>query len=133
MNLEIFIKLIMFRNNATLSIAGDIDEDDAKDLIEEYFSGIPRGTKKMNIPTEVEPPQKAEVRDTIYDNIQFPAVIEAYHIPAQGTKDYYAINMLTHFYLKDKVHGFTKILLINNKKRLLKEPFHLHWKIPGCL
>ena len=90
-----FYKTYYVPNNATLSIAGDIDEGDAKDLIEEYFAGIPHGTKKMNIPTEVEPPQEAEVRDTVYDNIQLPVVIEAYHIPAQGTKEYYAINMLT--------------------------------------
>jgi predicted Zn-dependent peptidase len=36
-----------------------------------------------------------EVRDTVYDNIQLPAVIQSYRIPAQGSKDYYAINMLT--------------------------------------
>ncbi len=36
-----------------------------------------------------------EIRDTVYDNIQLPAVIQSYRIPAQGTEDYYAINMLT--------------------------------------
>jgi predicted Zn-dependent peptidase len=37
---------------------------------------------------------KAEIRDTIYDNIQLPAVIQAYKIPAQGTPDFYALEML---------------------------------------
>ncbi len=81
--------------NATLSIAGDIDIDQAKEWIETYFSGIPKGTKEMNIPTVVEPAMTVEVRDTVYDNIQLPAVIQSYRIPAQGTEDYYAINMLT--------------------------------------
>ena len=39
--------------------------------------------------------QKEEVRDTIYDNIQLPAVIQAYHMPAQGTEDSYALEMLS--------------------------------------
>jgi len=81
--------------NATLSIAGDIDIDEAKDWIELYFAGIPEGTKEIYRPTMKEPPMTEEVRDTVYDNIQLPAVIQSYRIPAQGTDDYYAINMLT--------------------------------------
>ena len=90
-----FYKTYYVPQNATLSIAGDIDIDQAKEWIDEYFSGIPKGTLKMNIPDVVEPPMTEEVRDTVYDNIQLPAVIESYRIPAQGTDDYYAINMLT--------------------------------------
>ncbi|MFH0735355.1 MAG: pitrilysin family protein [bacterium] len=82
-------------NNATLSIAGDITKDETKALIDKYFKEIPKGTKEIKRPTVIEPPMMAEIRDTIYDNIQLPAVIEAYRIPAQGTTDYYALNMLT--------------------------------------
>ena len=82
-------------NNATLSIAGDITKDETKALVDKYFKEIPKGTKEIKRPTVVEPPMMAEIRDTIYDNIQLPAVIEAYRIPAQGTADYYALNMLT--------------------------------------
>ncbi len=82
-------------NNATLSIAGDIDIEATKKLVEKYFGDIPRGTKPLYRPSVVEPPQNAEVRDTVYDNIQLPAVIIAYHMPAQGTPDSYALSMLT--------------------------------------
>lgn len=82
-------------NNATLSIAGDIDIEATKKLVEKYFGDIPRGTKPLYRPSVVEPPQTAEVRDTVYDNIQLPAVIIAYHMPAQGTPDSYALSMLT--------------------------------------
>lgn len=81
--------------NATLSIAGDIDIEQTKEWIDLYFSDIPKGTKEINRPTVVEPPMTEEIRDTVYDNIQLPAVIQSYRIPAQGTEDYYAINMLT--------------------------------------
>lgn len=81
--------------NATLSIAGDIDIDQAKEWIEEYFSEIPKGTQEIVRPNIAEPAMTEEVRDTVYDNIQLPAVIQSYRIPAQGTDDYYAINMLT--------------------------------------
>jgi predicted Zn-dependent peptidase len=82
-------------NNATLCIAGDLDIENTKKLIEKYFSDIPRGTKEMYRPNVIEPQKTAEVRDTVYDNIQLPALFLAYHIPAQGTPDSYAISMLT--------------------------------------
>ncbi len=126
-----FYKTYYVPNNATLSIAGDIDEDDAKDLIEEYFAGIPRGTKKMHIPTEVEPPQKAEVRDTVFDNIQLPAVIEAYHIPAQGTKDYYAINMLTTLLSEGQSSWLYKDLVDKEQKAVTEGAFPIALEDPG--
>lgn len=90
-----FYRTYYVPNNAVLSIAGDIDIEETKKLIEKYYKDIPKGKKKIVRPKEEEPVKTAEVRDTVYDNIQLPAVIQAYHIPAQGTPDYYAINMLT--------------------------------------
>ncbi len=81
--------------NATISIAGDIEIDEAKELVELYFGDIPRGGKEIPRPTVVEPEQTEEVRDTIYDNIQLPAVIQAYHMPEQGSEDSYALEMLS--------------------------------------
>lgn len=81
-------------NNAVLVISGDIDIAKAKPLISKYFGDIPAGTQKIRRPEPTEPKQMAEVRDTVYDNIQLPAVIQAYHIPGRGTGDYYAVEML---------------------------------------
>jgi predicted Zn-dependent peptidase len=90
-----FYKTFYVPNNACLVLAGDIDVDKTKELVAKYYGDIPRGTGEIYRPNVTEPPQKAEVRDTVYDNIQLPATIEAYHMPAQGTKDYYALSMLT--------------------------------------
>ncbi|UII28569.1 insulinase family protein [Fulvivirga maritima] len=90
-----FYKTFYVPENATLSIAGDLDIDQTKEWIEQYFAGIPAGEKEISRPTIVEPEQKQEVRDIVYDKIQLPAVIQAYHMPAQGTDDYYALNMLS--------------------------------------
>lgn len=81
-------------NNATLSIAGDIDIAQTKEMIEKYFSEIPKGDEPYR-PNIQEPEMTTEVRDTIYDNIQLPAVFQAYRMSGQGTEDYYALNMLT--------------------------------------
>ncbi|MBW7467051.1 putative Zn-dependent peptidase [Pontibacter aydingkolensis] len=90
-----FYKTFYVPNNATLSIAGDIDIEATKKMIEKYFAAIPKGNKEIPRPNITEPKQTEERRKTVYDNIQLPAVIQAYHIPAQGTNDYYALSLLT--------------------------------------
>ncbi|MEQ1747497.1 MAG: pitrilysin family protein [Saprospiraceae bacterium] len=82
-------------DNAILSIAGDIDIEQTKKLAEVYFKDIPRGQGEIFRPKIVEPDLKSEVRDTVYDNVQLPAVVMAYKVPAQGTPDYYAVQMLS--------------------------------------
>lgn len=81
-------------NNAVLSIAGDFDIPSTKSKIEQYFGPIPRGADIVR-PQIQEPPLGGEKRDVIYDNIQLPAVIQAYRAPAQGTDEYYAFNVLS--------------------------------------
>src|SRR5690606_24505687 len=84
-----FYETFYVPNNAVLSIAGDLNIDETKALVEKYFAEIPKGTKEIPRPSVVEPKQTKEIRDVVYDNIQLPAVIQGFHIPAQGTKDFY--------------------------------------------
>ncbi len=81
-------------DNAVLVISGDIHVEDTKRLVEKYFAEIPSGTKPIRRPLANEPKRTVEVRDTVYDNIQLPMVIQAYHIPGKGTPDFYAVEML---------------------------------------
>jgi predicted Zn-dependent peptidase len=122
-----FYKSFYLPNNACLVIAGDIDIDKTKEMINKYYGGIPKGTGEIFRPKEVEPPQKAEVRDTVLDNIQLPAVIEAYHMPAQGTKDYYALSMLTTLLSGGESSRLTKRLVDKEKIALAVQsiPFDL--------
>ncbi|MEZ0541535.1 M16 family metallopeptidase [Fibrella arboris] len=89
-----FYKDFYVPNNAILSIAGDIEPGQAKALVTKYFAEIPKGTKPIYRPAIKEPAQTKEVRDTIFDNITLPAVVQAYHIPGQGTPDSYAVEVL---------------------------------------
>ena len=89
-----FYKTFYVPNNAVLSIAGDINIAETKKMVEAYFAEIPKGTKPIPRPNVSEPPLGGEVKATIEDNIQLPAVIEAYRAPKQGSDEYYAFNML---------------------------------------
>jgi zinc protease len=82
-------------NNATLSIAGDIDKAQAKELIAKYFAEVKKGTNEIPRPTIIIPDMGGEAKETVFDNIQLSAVLFGYRMPKQGTDDYYALQMLT--------------------------------------
>lgn len=118
-------------NNAILSIAGDIDIAQAKKSIEKYFGGIPKGTKTINRPDAVEPPLGSEVRDTIYDNIQLPAVIQAYRTPAQNTDDFYAVSMLSTLLSGGESSRLYRALVDEQQKALAAANVPLPTEDPG--
>jgi len=81
-------------NNAVISIAGSIDIEKTKALVEKYYGSIPVG-KPFEKEKFEEYDIKEEIKDTIYDNIQLPAKFIYYRVPKLGTKDYYALNILS--------------------------------------
>lgn len=119
-------------NNAVLSIAGDIDIDEAKELVEKYFGGIPKSKTPVYRPDIVEPAMKGEVRDTVFDNIQLPAVIQTYRIPAQGTEDYYAVDMLSRLLSGGESSRLYKALVDEQQKALFVGNFPLSLEDPGA-
>lgn len=126
-----FYKMFYVPNNATLSIAGDINPEQTKQLISKYFNDIPKGSLPIARPDKVEPVKTAEVRDTVYDNIQLPAVVMAYHIPAQGTPDFYAVNMLTTLLSQGKSSRMQKSIVDKQQKALFAGAFPLPTEDPG--
>lgn len=127
-----FYKDFYVPNNAVLSIAGDINVDEAKKMIDKYFAGIPKSTKPVYRPEIQEPPLAKEVRDTVYDNIQLPAVIQTYRIPAQGTKDYYAVDMLSRILSSGESSRMYKALVDEQQKALFAGNFPLSLEDPGA-
>ncbi|MFM7007680.1 MAG: M16 family metallopeptidase [Flavobacteriales bacterium] len=140
-----FYKTFYVPSNATLSIAGDINIEQTKKWIAQYFGSIPQGqainlyrdyvslsddaflarykvnkssfdaknfmasssaeAKKLiasysNQACKIERPLKDNqaisgvVKDTIYDNIQLPALFMGYKMPSQTHPDTYALEFL---------------------------------------
>ncbi len=126
-----FYKTFYVPNNAVLVISGDINQDQTKALITRYYGDIPKGTKAIPRPTEVEPVQKAEKRVNFYDNIQLPAIILGYHIPKQGTADYYAVQLLTQLLSQGKSSRFEKEIVDKQEKAAQVAAFDLGNEEPG--
>jgi predicted Zn-dependent peptidase len=125
-----FYKTFYVPNNAVLSIAGDIDIEETKALIDGYFSEIPRGADAPR-PQIVEPPLGGEIRDIVYDNIQLPAVVYAYRIPEQGHKDYYAVDMLLKVLSQGQSSRLNKSVKDDQQKAVFVGAFPFGLEDPG--
>ncbi len=128
-----FYKTFYVPNNAVLVIGGDIDQATAKAFITKYFGDIPKGTKPIPRPTDVEPTQTAERRVKFYDNIQLPAVILAYHTPKLGSEDYYAMDMLGNLLSRGKSSRLHNELVEKQQKALETGAFAIPNEDPGVM
>lgn len=113
-----FYKDFYVPNNATLTIAGDIDYAQTENLVRKYFAEIPKGSKEIYRPNVIEPKKTAEIRDIVYDNIQIPAVIQAYNLPRRNHPDSYALSMLSTYLTGGNSSLMTKELVDKQQKAL---------------
>ena len=96
-------------NNATLVVAGDIDFDVAKTLIEGLFGPIPRGDDPPALPEFTPVDQEEAEFITVEDPfINLPALLVAYEIPPLTHEDFPALNVLS------------RILSVGDSSRLAK-------------
>jgi zinc protease len=81
-------------NNATLVVAGNTTEAQARELAEKWFGPIPRRKLRLHeLPPE--PPQTAPRQKTIYREVPYPAVYKMYHIPSKVEDGYYVADIIT--------------------------------------
>ena len=118
-------------NNAVLVLAGDVKYKEVKKLVEKYYSDIPAKTDEIYRPSIVEEIKHKEVRDTIYDNIQLPAIFQGYHIPAMGSKDYYAVEMLNQLLATGQSSRLYKALVDEQQLAIQVAAIPLPFEDPG--
>jgi predicted Zn-dependent peptidase len=77
-------------DNAVLSIAGDVDPDEALELVERHFGSIPRGNGRPPLaPMAVAPTFGAPSREVVADDVAVPRVFLACRTPVFGSQGYY--------------------------------------------
>jgi zinc protease len=126
-----FYHMYYVPNNAVLSIAGDINVAETKAYIEKYFAEIPAGKADILRPKVQEPINKGEVRDTIWGKDQLPMVVQAYHIPAQGTKEFYAVDMLNQLLATGESSRLNRSLVEDKQVAIFSGAFTYNVEDPG--
>ena len=114
-----FNKKFYIPNNAVLVVAGDIQKDEAKDLIQKYFGSIPRGADIVRETFDEQP--ITETRKAVYHdpNIQIPAMLATYRTPSMKTRDAYVLDMISTLLSDGKSSRLYK-RLVDAKKMALQ-------------
>lgn len=112
-------------NNATLVVAGDIDIEKTKKMIQDYFGPIPKGepVEEINI---IEEPITEQINATYEDpNIQLPAIVTAYRTPSMKDKDAYVLDMISSVLSDGKSSRLYKKLVDDQKQALQIGAFNI--------
>ncbi len=89
-----FFRTYYTPDNAVLSIAGDFEPGEARELVEKFFGPIPKGKgrpplKEMKLP----PTFGASLRNVVEDDVSLARVYMAFRSPVFGSPDYYAASV----------------------------------------
>lgn len=121
-----FYKKYYAPNNAVLVIAGDINYEKTKELVLKYFGDLkPAETNSAQFPKNSF--HRGEVKDTVFDNVQLPAIYIGYRVPGVKSKDQYALNLLASILSEGKSSRLYNDLVYINK--LSKSVFSFNWDL----
>ncbi len=121
-----FNKKYYIPNNATLTVAGDIDIPQAKGWIKDYFGPIPRGPEiQRSFPKEL--PITETIKAEAFDpNIQIPAVFLAYRTPGRNSRDARVLDVISTYLSQGKSSKLYKKLVDEKKMSLQVAAFNLN-------
>lgn len=87
-------------NNAVLVVTGDFDPASARAMVEKHFANIP-SAPQLPLPDISEKRQEKAKRAGKDDSLATrPALAFAYHVPAKGTPEYYAMGLIDQMLLQ---------------------------------
>ena len=114
-----FNKKFYVPNNATIVVAGDIDVNITKKMIQDYFGPIPRGAAIERTVVQ-EDPITSPISAKAYDpTIQIPAIITADRTPSMKTRDSRVLDMVSS-YLSSGRSSILYKKLVDTKKMTLQ-------------
>lgn len=129
-NLQAFYKKYYQPDNAVLVVAGKIDEGKTLQMINEYFSPIPKPTRLLQPTYSVEPVQDGERLVTLRRVGDTKVVSVLYHIMPSSHPDYPTMDVLTEL-LTDEPSGRLYKALIETKKASQEYGYSFLTKDPG--
>ncbi len=104
--------------NATLTIVGDFDTQQALQLVNQYFARVPKAAKPVPRDIPKEPAWTKERRVTIEEAWPLPAVVVAHHITYDGHPDSYPLHIASKIFSDGQSARITRELVYNKRLAL---------------
>ncbi|HEU4691680.1 MAG TPA: pitrilysin family protein [Vicinamibacterales bacterium] len=107
--------------NATVTIVGDFESEQALQMVNQYFARVPKAKRPVPRDLPKEPPQAKERRAVVEEAWPLPAVVVAYHITYDGHPDAYPLHIAAKILSDGQSSRITQELVY--KKRLALTAF----------
>ena len=107
--------------NATVTIVGDFEAEQAVQLVNQYFARVPKAKRPVPRDLPKEPAQTKERRAVVEETWPLPAVVVAYHITYDGHPDAYPLHIAAKILSDGQSSRITQELVY--KKRLALTAF----------
>ncbi|MEP7344774.1 MAG: pitrilysin family protein [Gemmatimonadaceae bacterium] len=89
-----FFRTYYTPDNAVLTIAGDVEIEEARALVQQYFGPIPRGTGRPPLSLRDLPADFGGWRrEVVHDRVALPRLFLAFRSPVFGSEAYYAASV----------------------------------------
>jgi len=112
-------------NNAVLVVTGDFDTPKTKEMISDYFAGIPRGADITRSYPKEEPITE-QINAKFHDpNIQIPATMIAYRTPGFKEREAYVLDMLSTYLSDGRSSKLYKKMVDDQKQALQVGAFNI--------
>jgi zinc protease len=88
-----FFRIYYAPNNAVLTVVGDFDSPEARDLVHQYFEAIPSQPPPPSV--DISEPDEVATTQEVYNDAlaPAPAFVLGWKIPPRRTPDFYAISL----------------------------------------
>ena len=113
------------------NFVGDYNSISTEAFITKYFPKASEKPHDIPRPTVKEPMLKAEIIDTIYDNIQLPGLFMAYRTPELNHPDHYAVEMMTNILSGGKSSRIYKNVVEKKQQAIQAFIFPFNLEDPG--
>ncbi len=128
-----FWKTYYVPNNATLAIAGDINVEETKKLVADYFAGIPKGAEpprpKLTL-TDPAGPQKLVVKE---DKTPLNATLHVWHACNMRDPDSYPLDLLANILATGRSSRLYRRLVDKEQVALAAEAFPELFELTGVI
>jgi predicted Zn-dependent peptidase len=128
-----FWKRYYVPNNGTLAIAGDINIEETKKLVADYFGGIPKGAEPPRPTVKLPEPKGNEVLEVKEDKTPLPASLHAWHACAQTHPDAYPLDLLANIMATGRSSRLYRRMVDKEQVALAAQAFPILFEKAGVI
>ena len=129
-DVQLWFKTYYGPNNAVLSLAGDINVEEAKELVNKYFGDIPAGPEPIKRKKWIAK-RTGQTREVMYDRVPNTRIYKVWNTAEKGTKDEAHLELIANLLAGGKNSSLYQSLVYEKQLATNVSAFYYDREIAG--